>query len=249
MSTTRIAVVRATPAKMSGKLTIVQKPGVEESPADGVLDDAAAASAPPRRTTRKRARTFAAAGAVALAALGALGALYAGRTDPAPDAKDAPHQGSSAGERLRRVDLGVHLPTGWREASDAELGSAQPLGSTVVFRGATPADPDHGLFVATAALDADLVSAARTAERGVISQLGIETSSYHPSGCLLVALGASRARAGKCRGVAAHRGASVAVEVYVRAVGPRNVVALSLAKPSQPAAAVETAAIVASFTP
>jgi hypothetical protein len=116
-----------------------------------------------------------------------------------------------------------------------------------VFRGATPADPDHGLFVVATAAHDDLVAAARTAERGVIRQLGIAASAYHPGGCALVALGG--APAGWCSGVAEHRAARVAVEIYVRTVGSKNVVVLSLAKPSQASAHAEAAAIAASFTP
>ena len=71
----------------------------------------------------------------------------------------------------------------------------------------------------------------------MIQQLGIDASAYHPGGCALIELGSSRAA--QCRGVAERGQAPVAVEIYVRTVGARNVVALSLAKPSEVAAAGE----------
>jgi hypothetical protein len=221
-----------------------------------IVDDAAAVEhgasdqLPPRRS-RSQTR-----GRALLAALGAAtvaGAIYVRHRDDQPAAKPpappAQIAAPAAAQRLRKLDLGVRLPVGWREASDAELGTltVRP-DAAVVFRGATPSDPDHGVFVATAAaLDDDLVAAARTAERGVIRQLGVDTSAYHPTGCAVVELGTGRA--GRCRGFAEHRAGKVAIEIYVRAVGARSVVALSLAKSSQPNADAEAAAIVASLTP
>jgi hypothetical protein len=134
-------------------------------------------------------------------------------------------------------------------ASDAELGAfAVQRDATVVLRGATPTDPDHGIYIAAAAgSGSDLIATARTAERGVIRQLGVDASAYHPGGCAVVELGGGRAA--RCRGIAERGAIGVAVEVYVRPVGGRTIVALSLAKPSQAGANDEAAAIVASFTP
>ena len=200
-----------------------------------------------RWPARLRPRTLA---VTALAAAAVAGVIY-GRGSPAPVVPAAGVPARVAAPepalRLRRVDLGVRLPAGWREARDSELGAAPDPHASVVFRGATPADPDHGLFVAAVARGDDLVAAARIAERGVIRQLGIDASAYHPAGCALIELASGRA--GRCRGIAEHLDAPVAVEIYVRTVGGRNVVALSLAKPSRASAANEAAAIVASFTP
>jgi hypothetical protein len=195
------------------------------------------------------------AAGVAFVAVTAAGALYVrGRDgdDPRALTAPAPPQPTSApaaAQRLRKLDLGVRLPAGWREASDAELGTLTVRrDAALVFRGVTPSDPDHGVFVAAATVPGDdLVAAARTAERGVIQQLGVDTGAYHPAGCAVVELG--RGHAGRCRGVAEHRAGKVAVEIYVRAVGGRNFVALSLARSSQANAGAEALAIVASFTP
>jgi len=196
---------------------------------------------------RLRTRTLAVA---ALAAAAVAGVIY-GRGSPAVVAPAAVARAARVAApepalRLRRVELGVRLPPGWREASDSELGAAPEPRTTVVFRGATPTDPDHGLFVAEVAHDADLVAAARTAERGVIRQLGIDASAYHPAGCAVVELASGRA--GRCHGMAERGGAPVAVEIYVRTIGARNIIALSLARSPQ-AGAGDAAAIVASFTP
>lgn len=202
------------------------------------------------RWPRTRTRKLATVGA-ALAAAAAAGAFYLGRAAPAPPAAPATHAPAVVvpGQRLRRIALGVRLPDGWREASDAELGEvAAQRDATVVFRGTTPADPEHGVFVAAAAAqDGDLIATARTAERGVIRQLGIAASAYQPAGCALVDLAGGKAA--RCRGVAEPAAGRVAVEIYVRTVGARTIVALSLAKPSQATAAADAAAIVASFTP
>ena len=222
-------------------------PAVARPPAEPATATLPVGPRPRRRRLAIKPRTLA-LGALAAAALVAV--IY-GRGSPAELAPAPASQGTARAEsahRLRHLDLGVRLPIGWREASDAELGVLpDPPGSTVVFRGATAADPDHGVFVAAAAHVADPVAAARTAERGVIRALGLDAGAYHPAGCALVELGGGRA--GRCRGVAEHGGVPVAVEIYVRAVGGRDVIALSLAKASQAGAAAEAAAIVGSFTP
>lgn len=186
----------------------------------------------------------------AVAVAGLAGAGYLRHDAPAVAATGAaPSQPASAPEqRLRRIDLGVRLPAGWREASEAELRQlAVPPGSTVLFRGAALAEPDRGMFVRAATPHGvDLVATARAAERGVIRQLGIDARAYHAAGCAVVELGGGRVA--RCRGLAERGAADVAVEIFVRAVGARDVVALSLAGPSQ-AAAGDTTAIVASFTP
>jgi hypothetical protein len=225
-------------------------PIIDEAAAPG-RDDLEPAS-PHRTPSRLRRRALVAVG-VAVVAATVAGSIYGRHSDGQGDAKPpAPPVRTSApaaAQRLRKLDLGVRLPAGWREASDAELGTlpVRP-DAAVVFRGATPSDPDHGVFVAAAVvLDNDLVAAARAAERGVIRQLGVDASAYHPGGCAIVELGA--VRAGRCRGVAEHRAGKVAAEIYVRPVGGRNILALSLARWSQANADAEALAIVASFTP
>ena len=192
---------------------------------------------------------MATAGAVAAVAIA--GAIYLRRDEPAPApiARAAAPPVADATQRLRRVALGVRLPTGWREASEAELGAfTSRRDATVVFRGAAAADPEHGIFIAaTAGRGDDLVGAARTAERGVIRQLGIDASAYHPAGCAELAMGGGPAA--RCRGVAERGASAVGVEIYVRVIAGRTVVALSLAQTSQATAASDAAAIVGSFTP
>jgi hypothetical protein len=228
--------------------TTAQVPVARPAAVDQVSAPRPVGAAP--RWPRTRTRKLASVGA-ALAAAAAAGAFYLGRAAPAPPAAPATHAPAVVvpGQRLRRIALGVRLPDGWREASDAELGEvAAQRDATVVFRGTTPADPEHGVFVAAAAAqDGDLIATARTAERGVIGQLGIAASAYQPAGCALVELAGGKAA--RCRGIAEPAAGRVAVEIYVRTVGARTIVALSLAKPSQATAAADAAAIVASFTP
>lgn len=230
--------------RTTAQVPVIAQPDATTAPA--VRDRSARGS-----MSRRRARALAASALAVAAASAITGAVCAGRGSSSPARPPTALRSAPAerAQRLRRVGLSVRLPAGWREASDAELAtSTGPPDATIVFRGATPADPDHGVFVAaTAAHDDDLVAAARTAERGVIRQLGIAASAYQPGGCALIELGGGPA--GWCSGVAEHRGARVAVEIYVRTVGNRSVVVLSLAKPSQAGAHAEAAAIAASLTP
>jgi len=211
------------------------------------LDATPPAAAGPRRWSPRVGMRTRVATVAALAALAVAAAIYPRHDEPAP--APAARAAADPPQRLRRLALAVRLPPGWREAGDAELGAfTSQRDATVVFRGQTPVDPEHGIFIAAStARGDDLIATARTAERGVIRQLGIAASAYHPAGCAQVAMGGGRAA--RCRGIAERGEAAVGVEIYVRVVAGRTIVALSLARTSQASASADAAAIVASFTP
>lgn len=247
------------PAPVSATVRATSDPIRGRSSVRGTSDaDAAGSPARPRRR-RLRAVALIGVGAIALGAIG-VGATRSAADAPSAARPAAPTAAAAAppvqdrGQRLRRVAIEARLPAGWREAGDAELGAlASQVNATLVVPSGTPAALDRGLFVAVAPAGGDLVEAARNAERGAIRQLGIAERSYRPDGCELVDLGG--APTGRCLGLAERdagsgsAAVSVAVAIYVRAVGAHHVVALALGGSAQPHASSDSDAIVASFRP
>jgi hypothetical protein len=223
-------------------------------PGDVAPGDLAGPATPPVPAPSARIAVFVVGGLVlALAVAGAI----LGRGDEPPPAKAAAAGPvPTAVQRLRRVPLAARFPAGWREASELELGpdAAPGAPSSIVFRGATPSDPDDGVYLAMLPIDpavvADgdaLVEAARTAERGLVDRLAADAATYQPSGCTVVDVDGRPA--GACRGVATRRSERVSLQTYVRVVGDRQVVAMFLARASVPDPRGEAARVVASFTP
>jgi hypothetical protein len=223
-------------------------------PGDVAPGDLAGPATPPVPAPSARIAVFVVGGLVlALAVAGAI----LGRGDEPPPAKAAAAGPvPTAVQRLRRVPLAARFPAGWREASELELGpdAAPGAPSSIVFRGATPSDPDDGVYLAMLPVDpavvADgdaLVEAARTAERGLVDRLAADAATYQPSGCTVVDVDGRPA--GACRGVAIRRSERVSLQTYVRVVGDRQVVAMFLARASVPDPRGEAARVVASFTP
>lgn len=161
--------------------------------------------------------------------------------------------------QLHHVELTARLPTGWREASGAELAetaASDPAASgTLVFRGGSAREPEHGLYLATlprtAALAeqppsaATLQSVAHAAEGGVAAKLQADGASYTPGGCATATIGGRHT--GVCRGSASRDGATGAVQAFVWPQGERLVVAVFVATPSVSDPRGEAEAVIASI--
>jgi hypothetical protein len=243
-STTRVPTAPSTPAAAAA------------SAADADVEPQAPRAPRVKRAARRALRAIAGLAGAALLAAIVVRPIVARDGDAAGPAVSAPAAAKPAvvapaavdAERHRlRIGLSVRFPDGWREADGA------PGDSTVVVRGAK--DTEQGVFLAMVdGRDGDLIAAARDAERGVIGELGSGDASYAPAGCALVGqagqvAGPASDRAGDpiglCKGVAVRDGERVAVRTYVRAIGERRVVAVSIGAPD--AAPVD--ALVSSLAP
>lgn len=195
-----------------------------------------------------------AAGVAVVAALVVVGVRLRGHR---AERASTPTAAAEARVRLRRVPLSASVPRGWREARDSELlpaGEHAPP-TSLVFRDGTAADPDRGVFVAVLPAagelagqpaDAALISAASTAERGLGAAVAHGAGRYVSAGCTVVTLGG--VRSGTCVGTV-ETAAKAEVATYVRVVGDREIVAVSVTRRPSPAASAENAALVASLAP
>ena len=130
--------------------------------------------------------------------------------------------------------------------------------TTLVFRGGTAEDPEHGAFIGvlplTGALaegptlsDASLIALVRTAEQGTAARLVADAADYRSEGCQLAQVGGQRA--GVCSGAATRHGDSVKLQTYLRVGAKRAVIAVFMARESVGDSRIEAAGLVASLAP